>query len=229
MAEQTYIIQCSLLSKEPIKRWLSIEEIIEQNPTFKKHFIKFNLDGKTKMAYGFIWVYYTPLTEIYKRMSVFTDFDISNHGNIKNNITGEELKKIEDEDGYLYVIVHESDTKYTTAKREEWYIHILVADTFLDNPCYFPYVMAGDLAIYHKDGNIKNNRSNNLTFNPPPYILSKTPINQIDLITGEIIKTFPTYKHALGTFKDMTEIELKNACDGSRSSCKGFKWSMVLD
>lgn len=229
MAEQTYIIQCSLLTKEPIKKWESIDQILEQNPTFKKHFIKFNLDGKTKMAHGFIWVYYTHLPEIYKRMTVFTDFDISNHGNVKNNKTGEELEQFADNDGYFFVMIHEPDTKYRKSKREGWYIHILVADTFLGNLCYYPYVVTGDLAIYHKDGNIKNNWSNNLTFDPPAYILTKTPINQIDLATGKIIRTFPSYKQVLGTFKDMTEIELKKACDGATSSCRGFKWVMVLD
>lgn len=229
MTETTYIVQSSFKTKEPIAKWSSIEEIIEKNPTYKKHFIKFNLDGKTKMAYGYIWTYYTPLLEIYKQMTMFTDFDISNHGNVKNNKTGEELEQLYDDDGYPFVMVNKSCTKLTKSKREGWYIHILVADTFLNNSCYYPYLDSCEIDVYHKDGNIKNNWSNNLTFEPPPYILCKTPINQIDLETGRIIKTYPTYKQVINDFEDMRESDLKRACDGMMSSLKGFKWVMVFD
>lgn len=64
---------------------------------------------------------------------------------------------LDDENGYEYVMLFDEKTQ----KYVKQYVHILVAKAFVPNPDNKPHVR-------HKDGNIWNNRADNLEWSDQP-------------------------------------------------------------
>ena len=233
-----YILQQTTTNKILLKKWNSLDAIIKAHPTFKPHLIQKNLDNMIKSAYNFCWSYYIPDPEVYKQLKYFPDFDISTYGNIKNNKTSEPVPILVNHSGYQYVVIHQNDSKSFYSKlypspNETWQIHLLVADTFLENKNFFPYNTNSPNSpnntqlVYHKDGDKSNNAASNLTFERPAHLPVK--VNQIDLTTCKIIKTFPSIKHAVVSISGITENSITNACTGRCNSVKGFAWEFVYD
>ncbi len=79
----------------------------------------------------------------------FTNYAISNLGNVKNIITNRILKPQVDKYGYVYVSL--ANKGFQQKKK----IHRLMAETFIPNPL-------NKKEVNHKDGNPKNNLANNL-------------------------------------------------------------------
>lgn len=80
---------------------------------------------------------------------IYNNYIIDEYGNIYSLFYNKYMKPREDKDGYLRVgLAIKSKTKY-------FYVHRLVAQTFLSNPNDLPQVN-------HKDGNKKNNHYSNL-------------------------------------------------------------------
>lgn len=224
----TYIIQQSLINQKVVKWWVSIDDIITCNSTFKKHIIQKNLNGNTKSGYGFIWSYYTPPKEIYKTLLYYPDFDVSNYGNVKNNKTSEQVIKKLNNDNYEIVEIYDNvpnilSSKLYPQKNETICVHLLVAHTFLTK---FGYTtLDTNSVVYHKDGNKSNNIVDNLTFDRQEYMPYK--INQINMTNNKIIRTF----------NSVTEINIQNinikhildACNGICNCSNGYTWSFCYD
>ena len=88
--------------------------------------------------------------EVFKPISGFTNFKISNHGRILNLKTGRELKQwVGKEHGYSCSMLCENNV------RKNVRVHILVAKAFISND-------AGKTTVNHKDGVKTNNLHSNL-------------------------------------------------------------------
>lgn len=217
------ILQQHITTQAVIKTWQSLDEIIQSNPIFRQHIIERNLKRLTKSAYGFIWTHHFPLQETFKTLYHFPDFSVSTYGNVINTKTGDVVKMELDSNGYYFVDIYQmGSNQISKIKYESWFVHVLVADTFLNNNNYFPYNVNNTIIVYHKDNNKLNNLCNNLTFDRPPYLPTK--INQIDMATQKVIRTFPSLKHAVAFMSNTTEQDIINACTGVTNCTKGYAW-----
>lgn len=93
--------------------------------------------------------------EEYIKILFSPTYEVSNLGNVRNSVTGLQLKKCPDKDGYLLVgLKDEPFNKYKTYK-----VHQLVMMSFI-GPCPEGYV------VDHKDKVRSNNRLDNLSYIP---------------------------------------------------------------
>ena len=95
------------------------------------------------------------MKEIFKTIKDFTNYEISNLGNIRDIHTKEEIETSIASNGYKYVGLRSDYGKHNKIQN---YVHILVAETFLEKP-------KNDNVIYivnHKDSNRLNNCVYNL-------------------------------------------------------------------
>lgn len=89
------------------------------------------------------------ITEIWKPIENFNNYQISSLGRVKNISTGKVLKGSDNGEGYLQVKLFKAGKGYTIK------IHRLVAETFLENPENYP-------CINHIDECKANNAVSNL-------------------------------------------------------------------
>lgn len=209
---EPYIIQQNLMSKTVVKWWISIDEIIDENPSFKAHIILRNLNKNSKSGHGYIWTYYTPPEEQYQKLDHYPDFEISNWGNVKNNITNQQVQ-VHSYNGNAIVTIHDITWDTVTVK-----VSHLVAFTFLKNHPYFP--VFENTKVYHKDLDTLNNIFDNLSFEMPNNQPFK--INQINLETGKIINTFDSIL-AIEDFAINIDHVL-DACNNVCSGTGGYGW-----
>ena len=87
--------------------------------------------------------------EYFRAVSVFTNYEISSVGRVRNSCTGRIMKLRARKDGYLDVSLAKNGTK------KRLLVHRLVADAFLENP-------VGKLTVDHIDSNRGNNNWENL-------------------------------------------------------------------
>lgn len=88
---------------------------------------------------------YICFMEIWKEIKGYSDYQVSNYGNVKSKIRT--LKQSINEDGYLTV----------GFKKNKFLVHRLVAIAFISTNDY-------SLTVNHEDGNKLNNNSTNLTW-----------------------------------------------------------------
>ena len=87
--------------------------------------------------------------EYWRAVSVFTNYEISSVGRVRNSKTGRILKSFDNGFGYLMSKLYKDGKGNTIA------IHKLVAAAFVDNP-------EGKQCVDHIDSNTKNNNWENL-------------------------------------------------------------------
>ena len=83
--------------------------------------------------------------ETYKIIEGFENYSVSDHGNVKNNKTGRQLKPGKQKLGYEHVILTNDDHSSSNKK-----VHRLVACAFLENP-------NNKCLVDHIDNNPSNN------------------------------------------------------------------------
>lgn len=177
------------------------------------------------------------MEEIWKDIEGYEGYyKISNLGNIKSEerviehngcyggyykIRGKILKPKIDKDGYFKICLKKNDIK------KYFFIHRLVAQTFIPNPNNLPQVN-------HKDETKQNNCVSNLEWCDNIYNVNygtgirrriKTvskPINQYDLC-GTLIKTWDCINDAVRFYNNNTQICA--CCRGRRKMACGYKWS----
>ena len=91
------------------------------------------------------------MTEIWKQIDGFKDYQVSNFGNVKSSKKNREriLKPFKDKRGYSCVRLYENK------ERKHFFVHRLVASMFICNP-------DNKTQVNHIDGNKNNNRLDNL-------------------------------------------------------------------
>ena len=104
---------------------------------------------------------------------------------------------------------------------KSWYVHRLVAMTYLNNDNNYPN-------IKHIDKNKMNNNVNNLQWCTFVQNLTHSrgkKVNQIDKDTGVIINSFDSISDAYKSFG--TIININKMCKGDRQTAHGYKWKYV--
>jgi len=136
----------------------------------------------------------------------------------------------EDKDGYLRVALCKNN------KIKYYYVHRLVALTFIDNPFNKP-------VVNHKDGNKKNNCVSNLEWNTiqennlhalnmglrvmKNNKLSK-PIYQYDL-EGNLIAEYKSSCDAARKNKNMYSSNIRRCCRGLQKTAFGYIWKYKIN
>lgn len=92
--------------------------------------------------------------EIWKTVTGFENYEISNLGNLKNKITGRYKKLSVNKEGYIRTSISNKEKTISIA------VHRLVAIEFVENPEDKPLVN-------HKDSNRSNNKAENLEWVTP--------------------------------------------------------------
>ena len=87
--------------------------------------------------------------EYWRAVSVFTNYEVSSVGRVRNSKTGRVLKPSDNGSGYMQVVLAKNGSTKT------FKVHRLVAETFIENPL-------GKRCVDHIDGNRRNNTIENL-------------------------------------------------------------------
>ncbi len=176
--------------------------------------------------------------EIYKTVSGYSNYEVSNFGNVKNKITNKLLKPCL-KSGYLCLSLTDND-----GERKFFKIHRLVALTFIPNP-------DNKKTVNHKDHNKTNNKLDNLEWATTAEqnnhrrkcdkkireLVSSRAVWQINYTTNKKIQLFQTIKFAsewvfnnnltsVTDFNDGNNIKTKicAVARGKRLSAFGYKW-----
>lgn len=206
-----------------IKQWNSYEEIAKELGYNAGH-VGGCANGRYKQAYGFVWKNmnivenmdeYKPLVtdhigETYSRYKINKNGDIIGRNNIK--MTPHNSK------GYLAIHL-KSDSK----KGKTFRVHRLVALTFLENK-------NDNLIVNHIDEDKSNTDSSNLewTTHKQNIIHSQgKKVNQIDIKTNKVIKTFNCIRDAFDELKKPISSNISKVCLGKRETTYGYKWSFA--
>lgn len=153
-----------------------------------------------------------------KSIDGYENYYISENGEIFSN--GNKLKQYEN-NGHLFVYL------YKDTKRKKFYVHRLVAEAFLPNPCKYP-------VVNHKDENPRNNNVLNLEWCSHKYNTNygtcikrranscKKRILQIDS-NGNIVCAFKGVIEAANYLK-IDASSISKVALGKRKTAGGFFW-----
>lgn len=212
-----------------IKIWDKLDDVIEENEDYSRSTLLVNLTAerkKGKPTYGYFWEYEIEETilekdEVFTNIGTFegnnfSNYECSNYGKIRT-IAGKYMAPTI-ASGYQVIAL-----TYSTNQNISLRVHRIVAHLFVknENPEKFD-------VVNHLDKNRLNNYSANLVWTDltgnTRHAIGKK-IQQINLETGEVIKTFDTitdaYK-ALG--KDVVGPHISRTASGKAKSALGFGW-----
>lgn len=221
-----------------IKEWKHIDEILESNPTYKKEHIKKCLNGYIDTAYNYVWKYkdipHAILNEItiehdeeFKNIGIykkydFSSYEVSNHGKIRHSKNQYYLALGISKTGYYRVALY--TVNYT--QRINIQIHRLVAYKFCNGRSEI------DKYVNHIDENTLNNNYKNLEWCTNKKNITHSlgkKVNQIDIQTGKIIKTFDSIAEAASIFSDSKSYNISKVCNDTQKTAYGYKWEYCDD
>jgi hypothetical protein len=173
------------------------------------------------------------MEEQWKLINEFSNYYISNFGNIKNIITNKLLKPTF-KSGYYNICLTNNTFK------KSYKIHRLVALSFIDNP-------ENKTDVNHKDKNKLNNHFNNLEWmtrkennihrcKDAIIVTNKNkPINRINILNNTILQTYNSieeasiwvYENKLTTNTHNSRNSISNCICGLSKSSYGFKWELI--
>jgi hypothetical protein len=221
-----------------IKEWKHIDEILESNPTYKKEHIKKCLNQNNDIAYSYVWKYkdipHIILNKIvlendeeFKNIGIynnhnFSSYEVSNYGKIRHIKNQYYLAQGLSKTGYYRVAL------YTTnhIKRIILQIHRLVAHKFCDGKSEIRNY------VNHIDENTLNNNYKNLEWCTTKENIKHTlgkKVNQIDIKTGKIIKTFDSIAEAVSNFTNSKSYEISQVCQHKKKTAYGYRWEYCDD
>lgn len=226
------ILQCDR-SGNVIKKWKNTTEIIECHKDYNRKTINNNIRGRSKSAYGYIWMYETHKEkkiiklkedEIFKNIGIFenndlSDYYVSDHGNIKNK-RGMILASHKNDWGYM-VIYLTNDHR----ERKPYRIHRLVAHAFISNS-----IKVND-KVNHLDEDKCNNFYKNLEWitqqNNVIYSIGKK-IKMIDPESDNII-IFKCINDAYRYLGVKLGSNITKCCKGIINTAYRFKWQHLKE
>ena len=205
-----------------IKTWESAKQI-EIELKYSAISVRRCCRGEAHTYMGFIWKNPNFLTDITGYVTVLTDdghkfsnFKIDKDGNIINNKN--KLFKSVLSQGYPNISIT-SDA----GKKIKYYVHRLVAMTFIENPNNYPIVN-------HIDKNKLNHNVSNLewcTFKHNGQHGLGKKVNKIDAKTNNIITTYNSMSNAYEDMNKNYSSSICRACQGKQKTSYGFKWAFV--
>ena len=163
-------------------------------------------------------------------------YEVTKCGKVFSKRSNKELTGCVDLAGYRKIAPRINGTRYQTTA------HRLVALKYIPNPNNLPQVN-------HKDGDKLNNHVSNLEWCTPKHNIRhahrvglsnndhlKKKVKQIDLDTGEVIATYPSYREA-SKATGITETDISAVCRNykpknrpkPRKTAGGFKWETCND
>ena len=160
----------------------------------------------------FDYIFY--MKEIYKKIKNYSNYSISNFGNVTNNNTNK-LLKIRFDNGYNRVRL------YNENGGKNFSVHRLVGEYFIPNENNKPQ-------INHKDGNKLNNHFSNLEWNTHSenqlhrYEILQKGTKKINLIKDNIIYSFNSLKEC-GLELNLDSGNLSRLLNGKYKKVKGYK------
>lgn len=160
------------------------------------------------------------MKEIWKTITGYEDYQVSNLGRVKSLKRGKEkiLKNLDRGNGYFYIELN----------RKKYSVHRLVAEAFLENPENLPQ-------INHKDENKQNNCVSNLewcssqynmTYNNKHIQIGRKLAKKVGCFKdGKLIKI---YEAAIDTERDGFHFSnICRCCRGERNHHHGFQWAYI--
>ena len=227
------ILQCDSKGNL-IKEWKNINEILENNKEYKKESLRDCLNETCKTKYDYIWKYKDPnvnkkkdidntlhVDEVFKNIGIFDGidfslYDASNYGKVKNTETQKILRPAIGTTGYNQVFLIAKDKKGYNRK-----VHRIVAHVFVDGHSetnnYVNHIDENPLNNYYKNLEWCSNRQN---------IVHSTgkKVNQIDIETNKIIKTFDSLAEAAKLFGKDSQMCIIRVCQHKKKTAYGYKW-----
>ena len=223
-------------NNEFIKEWISVRQILNENPQYSEGGILSNLCGHNKNTYGYIWKYKIPrdkkvikqqeIGEIFKPIPKFEGADLSNYcasnkGNIKNS-KGLIMRNQLDSNSYTVLVL----TNKLTKRKHTYRVNRLVAYAFIKNND-----PKNKIHVNHKDKNRSNNKVENLEWTTRRYNnvhARGIKLQMIDPTTNKIIKLFDCIYDAnmfLGLSK--RNMNVTKICRLNSSKIyHGYKWQL---
>lgn len=232
------IIQSDLDGKF-IKEWANCDAIVEELK-YTQHTIRQCLNGKIKKAYDYLWKYKVEQvkkdTIILKEDEKFTNantidgydfsnYDVTQYGTTRNTITGQILKPATSDHEYLRVFLKPKPINGVAQKGVNMKIHRLVANIFVkgrsDTKTHVNHIDENKLNNYYKNLEWVSNRENVIH-------TSGKKVNQLDIDTGKLIKTFDSIASAANEIKEQqnrgTSMCITRVCQGKKHTAYGYKW-----
>ena len=153
--------------------------------------------------------------------SIYTDYELTKSGKLRNKNTKLMLKDTSYNDGYVYNVLQKNGEAIKVSR------HRIMAFTFLPNPKDLP-------TVNHKDLNPSNNSLDNLewmSYSDQIKHSRKTNKNRKDPLSkkviqfknGKIIAKFKSIKEA-SLQTNICISDISQCCSGKRLSSKGFIW-----
>lgn len=238
------IIQYSM-TNEFIKKWNCIDDILAANKTYSRNALLSNLGGTTNSSFGYIWKYETPPIkkqkldqtiqpgEIFVNIGIldnkdFSLYEISDHGKVKNSNTGLILSPGLSTSGYHVValIYYETKDGKKIPIQSMQKVHRLVAFKFCPNDDKLKNI------VNHIDENKLNNHHKNLEWMTSTENTTHSTgikVNQIDIKTGKIIKTYDSIAAAALAHNVTSTSAIRGVLSGRKKTAYGYKWRYALD
>lgn len=216
-----------------IREWNNMQEIIKRYPTYKNSTIYNSIKHK-KSGYGYFWQYKNKTKnnkielhkdEVFKNLGKvdnkdFSNYEISNYGNVKNISRNCYLKITKDLGGYPIITLNDKITHKAVTKK----IHYLVAIKFIGKK------IKAKPSVNHIDKNKTNNYYKNLEWTTSQKNSEHSrakKVNQIDPKTNKIINTFISIRSAMCALNTNRSAGISNCCNGKAKTAHGYKWEFV--
>ena len=162
----------------------------------------------------------------WKTIIGFSNYEVSDNGNIRNKITKYVLKSRLSKSGYYQVSLKSDET----GKFINQYIHRLVAFYFLDNP-------ENKREVNHKDGNKINNVITNLEWvtssenqkHRHSIGINKTSNRKIGMFDKDdnLIRSFDSIVEAYKILNKPSRVNIDNALQGKQKTAYGYIWKYL--
>ena len=162
----------------------------------------------------------------WKTINGFSNYEISDQGEVRNKTTKYILKGRLSKSGYLQVSIKKDET----GKFINQYIHRLVASHFLNNE-------ENKREVNHKDGNKINNTLENLEWitssenqkHRHNIGITKTSNRHIGMfdLDGNLIQEFNSIVEAFTILKKTSRVNIDNALQGKQKTAYGYIWKYL--